>query len=68
MEHQIVKKFAELQWRIARLEEVKDGTGRAGQMLDTQNKSLNQDQCSQFFLGLKLSQMVKIEDKSTIEE
>jgi len=66
--HQIVRDLAALRWRIAKLEEIKNGKGLTEQMLGTEEEFFNQSQSSQFFLGLGSSHVVKTEDESTIKE
>jgi len=53
-EHHIESELAELHWKIARLEEMKRGSGgRAEQVSDTEEERLHQSLSFQFFLRIK---------------
>jgi len=60
--HKIVRELAELRWRINKLEEMRNGRDLKEQILGTEDEFL-QCQCSQFFLGLRLSQVAKTKDE-----
>ncbi len=57
---QIERELVELRWRINKLEEeMKNDSGRAKQTPAAEGVLPDQNQSSRFFLGLKLSRVVK---------
>lgn len=54
IEHHIISELAELHWKIARLEEMKRGSGgRVKQISDTEEERFHQSLSFQFFLRIK---------------